>query len=57
MSGPDDTDPEHDLPGVRDEPEPTWVEDIRRGRRQRAELLKRLLGDSDEETPEQERPS
>ncbi len=58
MSAPDDPHPEQDLPDVRGEPEPTWVEDIRRGRRERAERLKRLLGDdADEEAPERERPS
>ena len=33
-----------DLPDVRGEPEPDWVEDIRRGREERAKRLKSLLG-------------
>jgi hypothetical protein len=32
-----------DLPDVRGEPEPGWVEEIRRGRRRRAERLKAEL--------------
>ena len=35
---------EGDLPDVRGEPEPDWVEGIRRGREKRAERLKSLLG-------------
>jgi hypothetical protein len=35
---------EGDLPDVREEPEPGWVEGIRRGREERAERLKSLLG-------------
>ena len=35
---------EGDLPDVRGEPEPDWVEGIRRGREERAERLKSLLG-------------
>ena len=35
---------EGDLPGVRGEPEPDWVDGIRRGREERAERLKSLLG-------------
>ena len=33
-----------DLPDVRGEPEPDWVEGIRRGREERAERLRSLLG-------------
>ena len=33
-----------DLPDLRSEPEPDWVEDIRRGREERAKRLKSLLG-------------
>ena len=33
-----------DLPDLRGEPEPHWVEDIRRGREERAKRLKSLLG-------------
>ncbi len=32
------------LPGVRREPEPDWVEGIRRGREERARRLRTLLG-------------
>ncbi len=35
---------EGDLPDLRGEPEPGWVEDIRRGREERAQRLKSLLG-------------
>jgi hypothetical protein len=35
---------EGDLPDVRGEPEPDWVEGIRRGREERAERLRSLLG-------------
>jgi hypothetical protein len=35
---------EGDLRDVRGEPEPDWVNDIRRGREERAERLKSLLG-------------
>jgi len=35
---------EGDLPDVRGEPEPEWVEGIRRVREERAERLKTLLG-------------
>jgi hypothetical protein len=60
MARPDDPDaPNADdgsLPDVRGEPEPAWVEEIRRGRRRRAERLKAELGelqppDGDEEEP------
>ncbi|HET9249715.1 MAG TPA: hypothetical protein VFP13_07230 [Actinomycetota bacterium] len=37
-------DGDDDLPDVRGEPEPDWVEDIRRRRRARAERLKAILG-------------
>ena len=33
-----------DLPDVREEPEPDWVEGIRRGREERAERLRSILG-------------
>ena len=35
---------EGDLRDMRGEPEPEWVEGIRRGREERAERLKSLLG-------------
>jgi len=35
---------EGDLPDVRGEPEPDWVEGIRRGREERAKRLRSLLG-------------
>jgi len=35
---------EGDLPDLRGEPEPDWVEGIRRGREERAERLRSLLG-------------
>ena len=35
---------EGDLPDVRGEPEPDWVEGIRRGREERAQRLRSLLG-------------
>jgi glutaconate CoA-transferase subunit B len=48
MSSPDDPDApnadDESLPDVRGEPEPAWVEEIRRGRRRRAERLKAELG-------------
>jgi hypothetical protein len=37
---------EGDLPDLREEPEPDWVEGIRRGREERAERLKSLLGEA-----------
>ena len=47
MASPDDPDApnadDESLPDVRGEPEPAWVEEIRRGRRQRAERLKAEL--------------
>jgi hypothetical protein len=61
MASPDDPDApsadDESLPDVRGEPEPEWVEEIRRGRRQRAERLKTELGglqpppDGDREAP------
>lgn len=61
MASPEDPDaPNADddgLPDVRVEPEPGWVEEIRRGRRQRAERLKAELAglqpppDDDREEP------
>jgi hypothetical protein len=35
-----------DLPGVRGEPEPDWVQGIRRGREERAKRLRSLLDGS-----------
>jgi hypothetical protein len=35
-----------DLPDVRGEPEPDWVQGIRRGREERAKRLRSLLGGS-----------
>jgi hypothetical protein len=47
MASPDDPDApnadDESLPDVRREPEPAWVEEIRRGRRRRAERLKAEL--------------
>ena len=47
MASPDDPDApnadDESLSDVRGEPEPPWVEEIRRGRRQRAERLKAEL--------------
>jgi hypothetical protein len=47
MASPDDPDApnadDESLSDVRGEPEPGWVEEIRRGRRQRAERLKAEL--------------
>ena len=41
-----------DLPDVRGEPEPDWVEGIRRGREERAERLRSLLGQAPREAAE-----
>ena len=61
MASPDDPDApnadDESLPDVRGEPEPDWVEEIRRGRRRRAERLKAELAglqpppDDDREGP------
>ena len=61
MASPDDPDApnaeDESLSDVRGEPEPDWVEEIRRGRRQRAERLKAELAglrappDDDREEP------
>ena len=61
MASPDDPDApnadDESLSDVRGEPEPGWVEEIRRGRRQRAERLKAELAglqpssDDDREDP------
>jgi hypothetical protein len=53
---------EGDLPDVRGEPEHDWVEGIRRGREQRAERLRSLLGQgppgeaAEGEAPLEDRP-
>ena len=41
-------DPEAPALDTSDEPEPDWAERIRRGRRERAERLRDLLGPSEE---------
>lgn len=47
---------EGDLPDLCGEPEPDWVEDIRRGREERAQRLKSLLGQAPPtDAPEGER--
>lgn len=45
---------EGDLPDVRGEPEPDWVEGIRRGREERAERLRSLLGQAPREVAERD---
>ena len=45
---------EGDLPDVRGEPEPDWVEGIRRGRKERAERLRSLLGQAPREAAERD---
>ncbi|HKX34900.1 MAG TPA: hypothetical protein VJP03_06160 [Actinomycetota bacterium] len=48
---------EGDLPDLRGEPEPDWVEGIRRGREERAERLRSLLGQArPADAPEREPP-
>ncbi|HEU5224768.1 MAG TPA: hypothetical protein VFV29_03105 [Actinomycetota bacterium] len=47
---------ERDLPDVRGEPEPDWVEGIRRGREERAERLRSLLGQAPREAAEGDAP-
>ena len=47
---------EGDLPDVRGEPEPDWVEGIRRGREERAERLRSLLGQAPPERAEGDTP-
>ena len=48
---------EGDLPDLRGEPEPDWVEGIRRGREERAERLRSLLGQAPPaDAPEGEPP-
>ena len=47
---------EEDLPDVRGEPEPDWVESIRRGREERAERLRSLLGQAPREAAERDTP-
>ena len=41
---------------LADEPEPDWADEIRRGREQRGERLKELLGDEPPSTPSIEPP-
>jgi hypothetical protein len=48
---------EGDLPDVRGEPEPDWVEGIRRGREERAERLRSLLGQAPWEAAGGDAPS
>ena len=48
---------EGDLPDVRGEPEPEWVEGIRRGREERAERLRSLLGQAPPEAAERNTPT
>jgi hypothetical protein len=54
---PPDLEPDAEPPALdtSDEPEPDWAERIRRGRRERAERLRGLLGPHDER--EEEPPS
>ena len=47
---------EGDLPDVLGEPEPDWVEGIRRGREERAERLRTLLGQAPREAAEGDTP-
>jgi hypothetical protein len=47
---------EGDLPDMRAEPVPDWVEAIRRGREERAERLRSLLGQAPPETAEGDTP-
>lgn len=47
---------EGDLPDVRGEPEPDWVEGIRRRREERAERLRSLLGQAPPEAAEGDTP-
>jgi hypothetical protein len=47
---------EGDLPDVRGEPEPDWVEGIRRGREERAERLRSLLGQAPPKAAEGDTP-
>lgn len=47
---------EGNLPDVLGEPEPDWVEDIRRGREERAERLRSLLGQAPREAAEGDTP-
>ena len=52
MAGTEGPPGEGDLPDVRGEPEPDWVEGIRRGREERAERLRSLLGQALREAAE-----
>jgi hypothetical protein len=45
-----------DLPDVRGEPEPDWVEGIRRRREERAERLRSFLGQAPPEAAEGDTP-
>ena len=47
---------EGDLPDLRGEPEPDWVEGIRRGREDRAERLRSLLRQAPPEAAEGDAP-
>lgn len=46
---PDEPGPDPSALDTAGEPEPDWAERIRRGRRERAERLRRLLGTPEEE--------
>ena len=56
MAGTEGPPGEGDLPDVRGEPEPDWVEGIRRGREERAERLSSLLGQAPREAAEGDTP-
>jgi hypothetical protein len=56
MAGTEGPPGEGDLPDVRGEPEPDWVEGIRRGREERAERLRSLLGQAPPEAAEGDTP-
>jgi hypothetical protein len=56
MAGTEGPPGEGDLPDVRGEPEPDWVESIRRGREERADRLRSLLGQAPREAAEGDAP-
>ena len=56
MAGTEGPPGEGDLPDVRGEPELGWVEGIRRGREERAERLRSLLGQAPREAAEGDTP-